>query len=532
MDILQSFKEDSIIALRKLLPIGSKTIIFDPATVDIINLIVSTTTLKSWNVVKFHVIENDPVITTKHVIFILKPSIKVCQQVASIISKYKRLYHIIFLPNKNIQCERVFEAEGVWSFITISVLPITFLPAKCGSSIPNHGILSMENDLLKKVIIDYNNLPLLQSVDAIIKIQGKYGKLPIIQGIGYFSLFITEELLKQSQHLNNPLPSKIGRLILIDRQCDLITPLLSPITYGGMVNKNDIVYDTLKDLNIYHVGEVLNHKLTLSNKVYKDYDDKDFNKIKDFVFTEKQYPQKLLIKHHALIKNIIDKIKISNTLDLEQNLLLGVADFKLLLDLPPLEMTRLLCLYYLTSNKHLLTLTKQINYDTFVEQMINHYGPTFLFEHLKAILPQRDHWDWSKIQKDFSLLPVNTENDISTVLEGYAPLSCRLVEMALLTPFHKFTKAKQNDIYQSWGENNKRIKKLKMPHFHLVQETEFESMSDNQLEELSSTIMVMFIGGITYNEISCLNYLQTLNPNNQIIIASTSIITDFIKTLS
>ena len=502
-------KQEALLSLRQLLPIGPKTIFFDPDVIDVINLIVDTKTLRQWQVEKFHILDNDPPSKfNKNIIYIIKPSIKMCLQVSNYV---KQLSHIIFVRHKNIQCERIFEAAGIWRHLTISVLPITFLPVPYSNV---QGIISMENNGLRRTIVDHDNLPLLQAADALMHLQDLFGIIPVIQGIGYQSLFITKQLTQSTSYEC----STIGRLIMIDRECDLVTPLLSPITYSGLIDKppQDIVYKKLQHLNIYGIGKIMNELLKKSDYVYRHYE-KDIESGKALIDMEKQYPQKLLIKHYTLVEKAIEKAKSNLTLELEQYLLLG-EDLTFMPELPKYDMLRLLYLHYLTGGKH---------FDKIVKKMIKHHGPTFIFDHLNFIEPM----NWAIIQQQFSLLPINTQNDMASVNEGYAPLSCRLVEHALLTPYKTFTRIKQGEIFQGWVKNSK-VKKLKQPFFHVIQDFDFSVLDEDQMTDLSSTILIFFVGGITHAEIAALSFLQTLNPNKKIIIASTNIIKDFLQSFS
>lgn len=124
---------------------------------------------------------------------------------------------------------------------------------------------------------------------------------------------------------------------------------------------------------------------------------------------------------------------------------------------------------------------------------------------------------WNKIINKFNLFPDQTDRyDLANVYNGYAPLLCRIVENALLCNYHKVYNREKDKLF--WGfcdmKYNNKMSIISDDVFTVAQESNISN--DN--------ILIYVIGGITYSEIAALRSLKQINPNKQIVIATTKII--------
>ncbi|KAG8913148.1 hypothetical protein FRC01_004711, partial [Tulasnella sp. 417] len=120
-------------------------------------------------------------------------------------------YHLILVPRRTTLCDRLLEEEGVFGEITISNYKLEFIP--------------LEDDLLSWT----------------------YGLFPRIVGKGDGAKKLTELLLHlrahpsdpvQAQHPNLQTQSEIfDSLVIIDRSVDMVTPLLTQLTYEGLLDE-------------------------------------------------------------------------------------------------------------------------------------------------------------------------------------------------------------------------------------------------------------------------------------------------------
>lgn len=517
----------------------NKAIIFDPTLTTSINLIIKASELKELGVISFHFLNNESIKTdATHLIYIVRPQISHCTTISSHIANDKtKKYYVIFLPKKSVHCEKVFEMNGVWKYVTISELPINLIPM-------DYDLLSMEHsDSFRNVCVDRNNIPLFNCTNALIKFQEIFGMIPFIQGIGGQSEIIIREMLNEihsddyknsGKYLNlRNQKLQIGRMIIIDRDCDYVTPLLSQLIYGGLIdetfgnqdgcisipesiltysqndnneqkiieraiNSDDIIYKLIRDVRIDNVTNILKGKMKLISEASKVKDKNDMieinaslNKIKEL---ENSFPSKLLTMHFNISHKIINEFNDQNNIqiqDLEQNLLLGVKHDKCaewilesingqIIDV--VKIIRVICLYSITNGGINNDLCNAIQ-----SSIIRNYGSQycFVFENLfKAgiLYNQVDQYigEWKKIKKEFVLLfDDNNDDDISKVYNGYTPLSCRIIEYALTVSFRQLLQQKrENEIIFGWLNKsvNHKLKKLGgIPFFHVAHTLPFNN---------------------------------------------------------
>ncbi len=243
------------------LGIKNKSIIFESSVSAMINLMFPLNKFRNWGAVNFEEFQEKNIMPIMpHMIYFINPEIKTCKMIAAHITENNRnkkilKYYIVFLPKKNIQCERIFEMEGLWSYVSIMELPINLIPI-------DYDLLSMEHDFtFVNSTLHKSNVPLLNVVDSLIDFQNKFGIIPLIQGIGEQSQFIVQEMLNhesnkrqfeqeiiqnqmeqvkiimEDRNVTKTIPSQIGRMIIIDRSCDFVSPILTPNTYSGLIDE-------------------------------------------------------------------------------------------------------------------------------------------------------------------------------------------------------------------------------------------------------------------------------------------------------
>lgn len=505
-----------------------KIIIFDPDIITSINLTINFNHIKSLGVISMNILNDIPVKSNiiDH-IYIIRPTMENCKLIISQIIKDK-IYHIIFLPNKTITCERVFEYYGFWNQVKIYELPITLIPMQT-------NLLSIEHNIFRQLYLNNDVSPLFTIVKSLIDFQQKFGIIPIIQGIGNYSKFVIEELLLENMPKNN-IPSKIGRLIIIDRETDLITPLITPTNYTSIVNEyinikenkvtltkpiilNDDVYNMLKYQDIDNAYKFIKENISKHTIIHKKLSQtKDTTIINNLIKEQIELPKQKDLENHLEISQYIDKQltdKITQELlELEHNIIL-TKDYheetllNLMDKLYPLgSILRLLCLCCVVNDgidiKHIDTLRNKI-----IKKYSSKYA--FTIDNLLTsglLFPKSDKYknSWKHTKKYYDLFP-----------DYYTPLSCRLIEYALTKPPKAFQNLKLNNMYNG---------KWLSPDY-----TPINVIQNNDI--VSSSLLIFYIGGITYSEIATIKNINEKNPDKHIIIATTKIMSNkmFIESL-
>ncbi|MCZ6914007.1 MAG: hypothetical protein O7C59_05810, partial [Rickettsia endosymbiont of Ixodes persulcatus] len=241
--------------------------------------------------------------------------------------------------------------------------------------------------------------------------------------------------------------------------------------------------------------------------------------VDNLALLERMLPQKLLVKHFNIARYVIGMVKDDEWIvDLEQNLLLGESRINyndVFLDLInkrqiSLErILRLISIYCVTHSGIDLEYCNVLR-----RTIVSNFGAQYalVIENMFIVgllFPQSDRI-WSKIRRDFDLIPKG-DTGIGYVFNGYSPISGRIVEYALQISINKLINQNKYDLLLGGWLNkdiNTKIAKLKCgSNFHLVQNYDYGNLTDTQIDNLKSIILVVIIGGITYSEIAALRYI-------------------------
>jgi len=173
-------------------------------------------------------------------------------------------HRVVFLPNSNSMCHRILLDEGVLSMDSVSVreVHLDLIPMES-------DLLSMEMPyVLKECYVDGVPSASVSAVaHAILKLQDVCGTIPHLYGMGPLGEAVISQITsmaaRSNEHViserNDILPTEdkiseffdsdpsnllhdgglheINSLIVIDRKVDLVTPLLTPLTYEGLLDE-------------------------------------------------------------------------------------------------------------------------------------------------------------------------------------------------------------------------------------------------------------------------------------------------------
>lgn len=486
--------DNAIVNINKI--IKNPGILFFETGLALVFKLIPIKYLKQLGISTFCYIEDKSLtIKANHIYYIINNDGKICRLICKYIENNKNsIHHIIFISQANLTCQRIFEYHGLWQYIKIYQLHIDTIP--------------FEEDIL-----------LIQD-RSLATIQKHLGSFPIIQGIGINAQTIVENLDRQDSVVS----AKIGRLIIIDRECDPITPLLSQTSYAGILddiyhfdrdiitieekkyilNNDDTFYKLLKDKPIElatktiveMVKEYNNFTINKKNGVGKQ---KLLESAKNFV------PKEYLDKHFTIIENVIKIMKTNkyqSYLSMEQQIMIGdIRDINSILLYQPacslIEILRLLCLFCIVNDGITQNELELIRRTTILQ-----YQEIFIVDNLveRRLLFTKNGQSWNKIVEKFNLFP-----------HDYVPLLCRLVENALICDSEKIYHRKKGILYRGFCDvkTDKKMRLISNDVFTLSQETSVNN----------GIILVYIIGGITRDEIAILRALS-----KEIIIASNKII--------
>eukprot|EP00560_Eucampia_antarctica_P003801 CAMPEP_0197835632 /NCGR_PEP_ID=MMETSP1437-20131217/26434_1 /TAXON_ID=49252 ORGANISM="Eucampia antarctica, Strain CCMP1452" /NCGR_SAMPLE_ID=MMETSP1437 /ASSEMBLY_ACC=CAM_ASM_001096 /LENGTH=771 /DNA_ID=CAMNT_0043441225 /DNA_START=8 /DNA_END=2323 /DNA_ORIENTATION=+ len=367
-------------------------------------------------------------------------------------------HRVVFLPNASLICERILLDEGILPMDTVSLhsLPIDLIPL-------DTDIISLEmTNIIKDS--DIQGCP-SESVSTIaqslIKIQDISGVVPRVQSLGPLGEAVLTKMMNirldeydyhnEDKKNNNTAAnggsdttnidmmsstpagnSDINAIILLDRKVDLVTPMLTPLTYEGLLdevlgidsgfvtvdeniieppdeteedtdtsnnpfgektkmvalplNDADTLYAEVRDQHVEKFGSFLQGQAKALKESHSNFTDKnkDLSEIHQFVKQIPIFTQNLrsLTNHihlAELVKQTTEESEFRQRWQTERSMMESESCYDTLEDLismqdPPYRILRLLCLQSLTSGG-----IKSSRYDSLRREVVQTYGYEFLF---------------------------------------------------------------------------------------------------------------------------------------------------------
>eukprot|EP00002_Diphylleia_rotans_P012490 TRINITY_DN2441_c0_g1_i2.p1 TRINITY_DN2441_c0_g1~~TRINITY_DN2441_c0_g1_i2.p1 ORF type:complete len:518 (-),score=94.82 TRINITY_DN2441_c0_g1_i2:652-2205(-) len=377
---------------------GKKALVLDQKLSGPLGLVAEVSMLKEHGVEKIYLLNNEMLDTeSKNVFYIIRPKIHHTKLIAQHIHHQRKsdptkTYTITFVPRRTMICENVLEEEGVYGDVSILEYPLDLIPF-------DDDILSLEMDTTyRECVLDGDKTSLFYVAQSLMKMQSLFGIIPNVKGKGHSAKLVLDMMLRMRKEMGSSEPTnppEIDTLILIDREADLVTPMMTQLTYEGLIdevfrisngfvdmepddlgvqakpgqkkvkiplNSNDKLYSEIRDLNFSKVGPELNKKAREINANYQErHSAQTVSQIRDFMkkLTSLKQEHQSLGLHTAIAEKILAVTKENNfhaKIEQEQAIVSGndpVVEF--LEDCvhrqePLTKVLRLLCLYSLVSN--------------------------------------------------------------------------------------------------------------------------------------------------------------------------------------
>ncbi|KAJ2702948.1 Vacuolar protein-sorting-associated protein 33 [Coemansia sp. IMI 203386] len=247
---------------------GAKSLVLDKDLAGALSNIVDFAVLKDHGVEKVFLLESgpltaDPSALPTGIIYFTLPHVRKMKIVADQVRQLsasqsagaQREFSLQLVPRRTLLCERVLEEEGVLGEITVSEYRMDFIP--------------LENDLLslelpatfKELYLDEDFSSIQCVARAIMRLQGLYGFFPRIVGKGDYAAILADSLARMRAEMLSSasasaakqsvvsgsrgiaqggvlaMSSVFDSVVIIDRAVDLVTPLLTQLTYEGLISE-------------------------------------------------------------------------------------------------------------------------------------------------------------------------------------------------------------------------------------------------------------------------------------------------------
>ncbi|KAJ4002193.1 Sec1-like protein [Lentinula boryana] len=224
---------------------GSKTLVLDPSLAGPLGLVTEVALLKHHGVDKMFWLERGPLASnTTNIVYLCRPMVNHVKIIADHIKRHakessKHNYTLLLVPRLSSLVSRLLEEEGVLGDITISAYNLQFLPIA-------EDVISLEYEsAFKDIWVDGDESVLFDSAQALVTLQKLFGLFPRLLGKGDHAARLIDLLrtyLSQSHDTSTPdtllePSSNFDSLIVIDRRVDMITPLLTQLTYEGLMDE-------------------------------------------------------------------------------------------------------------------------------------------------------------------------------------------------------------------------------------------------------------------------------------------------------
>jgi len=578
-------REELITTLKSLS--GIKDLVLDVDLMKPIDRITAgATLLKEHGVDKIYKLDGPKALQgTNQVMFLIRPRVLLVQHIAAQIQQakkvgHKRNYMIVFVPRKLYSCERILEQEGVYGDVRIAELNLDFIRL-------DNDVISLElPQFFNNFYLDSDETWCHSAARGLVTLQQLFGGIPNVYGQGKCAKIVSDiaDMIFDDPSVGAPnyLQSQIGHVFLIDRDVDLVTPQCSQVAYEGLLDdtfginssyvefgpevtgtdatmkliltSSDEVFNDIRDQHLTSVFSFLSGKAKdLQSGYDKRHNMTSVSQMKDFVANDlkglKQAHKSLTVHIGACEYIMKSKAKgeFEEQMRTEHSLLEGSDTRENIQYIEELinkqcdkfVVLRLLCLLSLTQNG----IASQ-TYRSLKTQFLHSYG----FEHLLTfstlqrlgmLVEQETGQSAAKLGggiaatlagkssnhklrcKKLNLIPKTPDdinlkrpNDMSYVFSGaYTPLCCRLVEQVL-----------QKEGFTGLEDVTKL---LPGPSFYKPKAKSAKSGVSSSKAGSSQVVLVYFLGGCTFSEISALRLLgQTFGKQKgyKFLIATTSII--------
>lgn len=567
----------------------SKAIVWDESLADLVILVMKPSDLREHDVTVMRPLRSGqlPSINVKNIIFITRPLLHLMDMVADNVHGEERRgirkeFHLFFVPRKSLLCEKKLKNRGVFgNFTLIEELSCDIFPF-------DNDLMSMELDMaFKEYYLENDPTCLYQAAQAIMTLQDLYGIIPRITGKGQAARQVWDlvgRLMLEPRTTNHTLPtvSQIDQLFIIDRAVDLLSPVATQLTYEGLIdelfqinntlvylpqdkfaqpddeshdivsvkkqiilNSADEVFAEIRDKNFNAVGLSLSKKAKLiSSQLEGQLRDKSVQEIKQFTarLPHMMATKKALATYTAiaeLIKEVTDSADFLNALQTEQELMLCVdtgnvhpyIEDCIANKHPLIKVLRLICLQSVTNSG-----LKPKVLEHYKREIVQTYG----FQHLLTLInlekagllkTHQGTRSYVVLRKTLRLTVEDgsevAPTDINYVHSVYAPLSVRLAQNAA----RPVTWRSLADVLSLLpGPTLDETQTL--PPGQTYRRASISSQSS--VNDSPKVILVFFLGGCTYAEVSALRFLsQQQDANVEYVIATTKLINgnSFIKSL-
>ncbi|KAL4955436.1 Sec1-like protein [Aspergillus filifer] len=290
---------------------GKKNLVISQDLAGPVGLFVKFSQLQEYGVDRVFLLENGNVDSSQRNVVFLAYAEKI-RQVRAVAEQIQRLqrnssidheFSIFWVPRRTLVSNNILESAGIIGDVNIAELPLYFFPLE-------QDVLSLElEDSFSDLYLHKDPGCVFHAAKALMDIQQRHGYFPRIVGKGDHARRLADLLLRMRKELDAEessgligssrglLPStNIESLIVIDREVDFGTPLLTQLTYEGLIDELVGIKHNQADVDTSIVGASSTpqaqessktpqqSKQNQKRKIQLDASDQLFNQLRDANF--------------------------------------------------------------------------------------------------------------------------------------------------------------------------------------------------------------------------------------------------------
>jgi len=286
-------------------------LVFDPTLSGPLGLVLEMPALKqefsSKNEregVKIYLIGMDLAVKADHpaLVWVARPDVEITKSIVSYINQCRPgiKHTVCFVPRRSLLCDQILNEDPVArsSIARITEFPLYLIPF-------DDDLLSMEAIAdMRTTRVEGDPTVLFNAARALMKLQAAYGTIPHIFGKGNYAKQLCDILLRMRKEAMSdegsgdvdgigPLaapddvPPEIGNLVIIDREVDMVTPMMTQLSFEGAIDEvfgisnSSIELDaevispppapgtqTDKPARVFRPGQKLRYALTSNDPLY------------------------------------------------------------------------------------------------------------------------------------------------------------------------------------------------------------------------------------------------------------------------
>uniref|UniRef100_H0WSS2 VPS33B late endosome and lysosome associated n=1 Tax=Otolemur garnettii TaxID=30611 RepID=H0WSS2_OTOGA len=479
-----------------------------------------------------------------------------------------RKYKVIFSPQKFYACEMVLEEEGIYGDVSCDEWAFSLLPLDV--DLLSMELPEFFRDYFLEGDQRWINT-VAQALHLLSTLYGPFPNCYGIGRCAKMSYELWRKLEEEEDGESKGRRPEIGHIFLLDRDMDYVTALCSQVVYEGLVDdtfrikcgsvdfgpataytgqgpssRREAESQVFNEIRNEHFSNVFGFLSQKARNLQAQYDRRrgmDIKQMKNFVSQELKglkQEHRLLSLHIGACESIMKKKTKQDFQELiktEHALLEGFSvrestsyiEEHIDRQVSPIESLRLMCLLSITENgliskdyrslktqylqsygpEHLLTfsnlrraglLTEQAPGDTLtaveskVSKLVTDKAAGKITDAFSSLAKRSN---FRAISKKLNLIPrvdgeydLKVPRDMAYVFSGaYVPLSCRLIEQVLER--------------RSWQGLDEVVRLLNCSDFAFTDMIKEDKASSESLR----LILVVFLGGCTFSEISALRFL-------------------------